>query len=168
LIFDEGANDFGTLDGDVAVWNVAAPATPVVSGAISAAGAPIVTSASAAGDWREVDVADTLLLSGVTYRIAADGIGTADFGRTDVTPILNGITLTTTASYFQSATATAGPDYPATSVPNAIAPIGIASFTFEIAAIPEASAWMLAGVPCLALAATALFRRFKKHAATVA
>lgn len=150
-------DDFATFDADVSIWDVNAPATPLVTGAITAAGSPIIESAYAGdGKWRVVDVPDTLLTANTVYRIAADGFDFPDVMNFDVTTILNGITLTTTSEIFYSSdagspAANAGPNYPnIVQTTNSFAVMATASFTY-VPVVPEpASAGLLAAAVGLA------------------
>lgn len=146
LVWDSGGDDFATFDADVAIWDVGNPSTPVVAGAITTAGSPTQPSASSSlGIWRVADVPDTLLLSGVTYRLAADGFFGSDFGRgVGITPVLNGITLSSPNPGVESSPMSsfvAGPEYPN------FAGIEIwASASFTYTAIPEPGAFWLVGL----------------------
>jgi hypothetical protein len=160
LIWDISSNDFATFDGDVAIWNVAAPSVPVVAGAITAAGSSTEASASSSGIWRVADVPDTLLLSGVTYRLAADGFD-LDGAFPAVTPVLNGIALTTTTSHFESDSDTAGPDYPDLAIMSSFAPVGSASFTYV--AIPEPRALLLLGMVAVGAVGRCYLFRLKQR-----
>lgn len=144
-------DDFATFDGDVAIWNVSSPAAPLVSGSITAAGSPIIESAyTGPGQWRVVDVPDTLLTAGVVYRIAADGFDFPDVMNFDVTTILSDITLTTTSAIFYSSdagspAANAGPNYPnIVQQSQSFAVMAAASFTYV--PVPEPSSLGLLAV----------------------
>jgi hypothetical protein len=144
LIWDSGGNDFSTFDGDVAIWDVSNPSTPVVAGAITAPGAPTLPSASLhLGVWRVADVPDTLLMSGQTYRLAADGFRDGDVGRLiGVTPVLNGITLTANPGVetVSGSPYLLGPEYPNAAGANQI--YVTSSFTYT--AVPEpGSVWLV-------------------------
>jgi hypothetical protein len=159
LMWDYLSNDFGTFDGDVAIWKVGSPnpTTPVVSGAITAAGSPTVASAFSGGTWRAVDVPDTKIFAGVTYRIAGDGFLSPDLFHTHVTPVLNGIALTTTTAYFGASGATAAANYPGSTVNSALAPLGLVSFTYATA-VPEAGSLLLVGLVAAGAGCSCLWR----------
>lgn len=157
LIWDSGGDDFASFDADVAIWNVANPGTPVVAGAITTAGSPTRTSASSSlGTWRVVDVPDTLLMSGATYRLAADGFFGSDYGRTtSLTPLLNGITLSSPNPGVESSPSGSwvpGPEYP-NSAGTSIWATASFTYTAYTPAVPEPSSMLLmaSSVLCLAL-----------------
>lgn len=164
LMWDSFGNDFNTFDGDVAIWSVAAPSAPIVSGAITAAGSPTLASASG-GTWRVVDVPDTLLLAGMSYRIAGDGIdGLHDTFAAGVTPVPNS-DITVTGYYYKPAggpfvfppipPSTPGPDFPTDLIHNAnpptpaVWPVGSVSFTYTV--VPEPASLSLLALGCVAM-----------------
>lgn len=157
LVWDHNGNDFGLLDADVAIWRVSSPGAPVVSGAIHAAGSPVVsTLLPGIHRWRAVDVPDTVLTAGTVYRIAGDGFGgSQDYFRPNVVPVLNGITVTGYYvgpwDYAPLPGQYAGVDFPNELVVGTaatFAPWGAVSFTI---AVPEPSTVGIAAVGAVGL-----------------
>lgn len=159
LVWDSGGDDFVSFDADVAIWDVANPGAPVVAGAIAAAGSPTVSSASASlGTWRVVDVPDTPLFSGVTYRLAADGFAGVDYGRaTAITPLLNGITLSSPNPGVESAPASSWA--PGIEYPNLASPFIWATASFTYTAVPEPGSFLVVGLVVVGALVGCLIRR---------
>ncbi|MCA9257875.1 MAG: hypothetical protein KDA61_01690 [Planctomycetales bacterium] len=159
LVWDSGGDDFGTFDADVAIWDVANPSAPVVAGSITTAGSPTQPSASPSlGVWRVVDVPDTILTGGATYRLAADGFLDSDYGRaTNLTLLLNGITLSSPNPGVQSLPESSwapGPEYP-----NEVDPAIWATASFTYTAVPEPGAFWLVGLVCVGAKVGQFLRR---------
>jgi hypothetical protein len=156
LVWDYLGNDFQTFNADVAIWDVANPGSPLVSGSITAAGAPIEpTQLPGTSLWRSIDVPDTQLTAGTVYRIAGDGFGgSADYYPAKVTMALDSILYQGTyrgqfGVQLSEPAPTPGVDYPYI-VDNSPATYPIAPVSFMF--VPEPSSGLLMALAFGALA----------------